>query len=609
MKKIFAFFIIAVLATSCHQEYDIPTPQKERDILPAPTRLVVGQLINEDLMFLGPRLENPYAVTTMQEARRQLMEEDPSLNIPEITSSHIYARFAPANDDELYTLLQDSTIHFFDFPLDREVISGVYYHDPAIVDSLPTYQYASIPIETWIRDYADSNISYEVLESLFIPEDDEDFFSGGGNDDGGSGRPGEIFIPTDPENPFIPFIPGDGEIDPNTIIPSSEDIIDMLVNRAMYLTGNLDSDGDASVQSVASTNSSSSAWTPSGTITAWDDIVGGQTPLAGVKVWAHRWFTIREGITDANGNFTCDGTLKGDANYYIKWERAYWDIREGDMGQAYYNEPSKISGEWNLSITSATPKSLAYSAIHRALYRIYYKDNEGLCRPNLDIKLKLAYKHNSSSDAPGENYNDWQHNIGIAPKVKIYGLDTLGTRRDRTKILATTFHEVAGHVAHSCHCEFYSSLTTRYKEAWAICAQFYFSCCEYEELGVIGRFNVYDQFGSGEDYWFTPDDFYNWQGWTKKDSIYDANYPPIFIDLLDNCNQYEIMPNSVKSNYPNDKIYFNHIRQIEQIVYTSTDFNQVKNSMNLFCNEVYPPNVYPILDRSELVELFDYYEY
>ena len=39
MRKIFTFFTVAVLAASCHQEYDVPIPQKEREVLPAPTRI------------------------------------------------------------------------------------------------------------------------------------------------------------------------------------------------------------------------------------------------------------------------------------------------------------------------------------------------------------------------------------------------------------------------------------------------------------------------------------------------------------------------------------------------------------------------------------------
>ena len=342
MKKFLLILTVAVSFIGCHQEYDVPIPQKEREVLPAPTRIerYPSLLLNDSLMVLGEQLENPYALDVMQEARVQLLAENPGMSIPAITSpSHYYVRFAPANDDELYTLLQDTTVHFFDFPLDREVISGVYYHDPAIADSLPTYQYASIPVNWWSEHYLNSNISREILEYLFIPEDEEEFFGGG------------TVTPIGPLYPLIPkdsvgFIPAPdpgegGEIGPNAITLSPENIIDMLVDKALYLTGNLDSDSGTSTQSVAETNSSSSRWTPSGRITAYDDIVEAQIPLEGVKIWAHRWFTVRVGYTDANGDFTCNGTLRGKANYYIKWERAYWDIREDDYNQAYYNESEK----------------------------------------------------------------------------------------------------------------------------------------------------------------------------------------------------------------------------------------------------------------------------
>ena len=615
MRKIFTILAVAMLAVSCHQEYDIPMPQKERDVLPAPTRLELNpsRFLNDSLMVLGLQLENPYALDVMQEARAQLLEENPGMSIPAITApSHYYVRFAPANDDELYTLLQDTTVHFFDFPLDREVVSGVYYHDPAIADSLPTYQYASIPVEKWLRDYSDSAISHEILEDLFIPEDEEEFFGGGGDDDGdGNWWDNGNITPNIPGNPWIPSLPGDEEINPNTVTLSAEDIIDMLVDKAMYLTGNLDSDSDTSTQSVAGTNSSSSRWTPSGRITAYDDIANAQIPLEGVKVWAQRWFTIREGYTDANGNFTCNGTLRGKANYYIKWERAYWDIREGYTGQAYYNEPSKISGEWNLSITSTTPKSLAYSAIHRAMYRIYYKDNEGLRRPNLDKKLKIAYLHDVGEDAYGENYDI---SGSIRPKVIIYGfgLDNATNQKNArfvSEVLCTVFHEVAGHIAHSSYSDIYLTLERRYREAWALCAQYYFLLSEYRELGVVTNLNIWTpEKEASDDNFYVPDNTYNYQVWNKEDSEYNSDYPPIFIDILDEYNQYKeikkVLPNAAYK-YPDDRMCFDRVWAIEQAVYESSNFSQIREKFKVFCN----PN-FPLIYFEEdcLNDLFDYYE-
>ena len=181
MRRITSFIlIIATLCLSCTKEYEVPTTvvNQDRDYLPQPTRTAV----NDSLMVLGPQLANPYAVTIMQQARAQALAEDPSLTIPEIAVSHFYVRFLPANEEELNLLLQDTTITFYDYPLDREVISGTYYHDPAIADSLPTYQYASIPQQKWATmALSQDTPSYEVLAQLFIPEEVNGFGNNGGN--------------------------------------------------------------------------------------------------------------------------------------------------------------------------------------------------------------------------------------------------------------------------------------------------------------------------------------------------------------------------------------------------------------------------------------------
>ena len=54
------------------------------------------------------------------------------------------------SSEELDLILQDSTIIWYDIPLDYEIEEyGSYYHDPTIPDSLPTFQYASIEVAKW----------------------------------------------------------------------------------------------------------------------------------------------------------------------------------------------------------------------------------------------------------------------------------------------------------------------------------------------------------------------------------------------------------------------------------------------------------------------------
>ena len=65
----------------------------------------------------------------------------------------------------------DSTFELFNYPLDFEIEKvGHWYHDPAIPDHLPTYQYTVVD-----RDFQFSDtLKYEILAELFLPEELED---------------------------------------------------------------------------------------------------------------------------------------------------------------------------------------------------------------------------------------------------------------------------------------------------------------------------------------------------------------------------------------------------------------------------------------------------
>ena len=55
----------------------------------------------------------------------------------DIQPTHYYVKFHPRSSEELDLILQDSTIIWYDIPLDYEIEEyGSYYHDPTIPDSL-----------------------------------------------------------------------------------------------------------------------------------------------------------------------------------------------------------------------------------------------------------------------------------------------------------------------------------------------------------------------------------------------------------------------------------------------------------------------------------------
>lgn len=74
-------------------------------------------------------------------------------------------------DWEQYLQLYDDTMHsYFDYPLDHEIIEGGNsYHNSALSDSTPEYQYTAIEEGFPI----DNGIPYEILSSLYIPEEDD----------------------------------------------------------------------------------------------------------------------------------------------------------------------------------------------------------------------------------------------------------------------------------------------------------------------------------------------------------------------------------------------------------------------------------------------------
>ena len=288
MKKHLLCILLYVVFTSCSKEK--VTWEDENN--PIPDIPIMES--SDGLMILGKQLENPYSLKNMKQAlanlapktRSEVQEED-------IQPTHYYVKFHPKSEHELDILKQDTTIIWYEYPLDYEIkVLGVSYHDPAIPDSLPTYQYASIDIAKW-KEIKQLPITHEILEKLFIPDEYSDE---------------EILISTRSNHSW------------------NEEFIEKLVDESFRLTGNEEKNLETRGRSK---------WRPAGNITVYDDIMGKSIPLIGAKVRARRWFTTHVGYTNPNGNYSCNGTFKRPANYCIIWEGSDWDIRDGAIGQAY----------------------------------------------------------------------------------------------------------------------------------------------------------------------------------------------------------------------------------------------------------------------------------
>ncbi len=121
----------------------------------------------------GVKVPNPYSVEAMKAACDVLYpttRTEGSISDEVIVATHIYARFLPADKEQMDYLL-DTGWELFNYPLDVEFdYDPSEYHDPSLPDDQITWQYTVIPIDTTLP----TDITYEILEECYIPDDDEE---------------------------------------------------------------------------------------------------------------------------------------------------------------------------------------------------------------------------------------------------------------------------------------------------------------------------------------------------------------------------------------------------------------------------------------------------
>ncbi|MBN1182270.1 MAG: hypothetical protein JXB49_08290 [Bacteroidales bacterium] len=534
-----AFFILS----SCRkEEYDIKVIENQSNF---------DQIQGEGAIVLGKKLEDPYNFKNIEKAYSNLKATSPYTPNVALVPTHNYIRFLPKNEAEWGILKSDSTFVLYDYPLDYEIAqTGTYYHDPSLPDTAITWQYCVVP-----KEYNIPGIQHEILYEVFT---NEDYYTTK------SGKSAEL-----------------------------EQFLLDLEEESVRLTGNLPSNYEEQKRLKGLLPSK---WTPKGTIKVWDNLIGSTTtytavfdhweyydcdgegvdpelksastnqiqpieqcqravyryipnttqgsyiPLIGASVHA-RWFThIETDLTDANGYFQTS-QFRYEVNYAIKWERGFYDIRNGFLFQAWYNGPKK-KGDWNVSINGG--ESIRYATMHRAAYKHFYGDNLGIRRPYLinGGKTKICYV-----DKPGTGifWGDWS-TTGVLPDIRIWGKDpNTGNYKPLDEVFATTVHEL-GHQSHSQligNIQYWQTDKIIY-ESWAEVVEWALTNDEYRTMGARFGGNAALNYNCKYTKQLT---------WPSGDRAYS----PIFIDLIDNFNQrYSgwdgITWHNGSSSYPNDRI-------------------------------------------------------
>ena len=482
LRKLFCLsgLLLALQLSSCEKDEVLNEPVSEQQTVSSEIRL-------------GAKVESPFLLRNMQRSVDSLSARSGLKSLTILKPPHLYVRFLPADTTQYERLVADTTLDFDSYPLDYELTEGDSYHDPSLPAEAITWQYTVVPAD---YDLKGLGITYEVLDELYILDEDlerEDISVGDTQLRSGKGSG-----------------------------LSWKSVVD----EALIQTGNV---GETTLRSK---------WTPAATIKAYDDLMGKYIPLQGVKVRI-RYFAFLKAYhyTDANGNVTFS-SKRTSVEYSIEWERDMWDIRD-DGTQAYYHGPDQ-KGKWNLNINTGTPKSLHYSAIHRALYKYYYGDCCGLVRPSKS--LKISYQEGSDPDKKGTalgsttsaKVRTWNW---IFSAIKIYGKGKI-IEDDKvvgeyiqtvSGVFTTTLHELA-HASHACRMSRsgYDETSQFVKDSWAVAAEWCLCLDEYKKLGL----NDYGMFLLDNKM-----DIQNWPNVGR--SLY---YSSLFIDMVDTYNQGENNP-------------------------------------------------------------------
>jgi hypothetical protein len=433
-------------------------------------------IYREGDVILGKQLQNPYTIDIMKQAYDNVIKKGIFSTYPvNIRETYYYVRFKPKTWDEYDDLKEDSTLELSDIPYDYSIsVTGNYYHDRAIPDSLPTFQYATVPVDFHFND----TISYEVLSPIYVPEVDTDLMG---------------------------------------VSDENETFVDYLLNEAYLLTGNYEDTLD-----MAREASRRPKFTPGGNIRIFDTRLATNYGMEGIKVTARRWFIVYSANADFFGNYRMSHSFRRPCNYSAWFEFKRFLVKKG--GVHWINGP-KQTGDWNHLIADGFDRFAGH--IFRAAYRYHYKDIGGLQRPFRWLGRKTAY---IAKDVEGSGAGV---NQIVFNNIKIWRYKGKGIEYGSDEVFSTTSHET-GHTSHVIRMNTviqYWQVSRQLQESWAVAIEWFVTHLEYASRGInnYGEFNYFPT--------VNPPDYpnsYAYQYWAP--AISDR-YTNIYIDIVDNHNE------------------------------------------------------------------------
>ena len=308
-------------------------------------------------------LPNPYALEVMQEVY-DIYGETPVT----LAATDLYVKFMPKDSAELYTLRYDYDLELFDYPLDIELEEGEVYVNPNLPEDDLVWVYTTVRPDFVFPD----DISYEVLEECYIPEDGE-----------------TVGIPTKA-----------GEVN---------------VEDAAFALMVYDEEPSLDTRAVARPQGTIMVHDNSTTTVRWE-------PVKGVKVRCHRLVKWATAYTDENGLYVMSKSFRFKPHYAVVFENVKdFDIwgNYGNIALANYNMGWRSNTGHSVNFASDN-YAWQWAAINNAAYDYYQMcEQTGILKPPPELKI-WVWNDFCGSSAP--MLRRIAHAIGFNTSIDILNL-------------------------------------------------------------------------------------------------------------------------------------------------------------------------------------------
>ena len=501
--KLFTFYLILIIfigVFSCERDEFIDEGIAQENEIE-----VKSSTINYD--NIGTKVVHPYNVNNMKKAWNAISSNVNTSGKAasfakstdfDVETSHLYIKFIPRNTDQELLLTKDSTLVFFDYPMDRDFTKAELDARQFVErDSIPKY-WASVPVDK--VEALPKEIAYVILDSLYLPEADSMFVRAfTGKNAGASSLFAQLMTQAYKQKGITK------EYNSNR-------------GSNTYTTRRI----EGNIKSFKHTNPTNST-------------AGSQLPLVGVKVLLRDIFSAPFSpvisITDNNGfyvGYVLFGEGSNSMRVVVRFDRAGnngYIIREGHTGVAEiwshgniwnstYITPQDEYGifsnittsRWDYNIPKNTNQH-QWAVIHRATHKYAFEDMEGITRPD---RLIIKRFYDASIFFSGYAHTGNIHDINNGHRV--IDIETHSNILYHGQNEALLYHLVMHEIAHWSHYRLINNHNDYH----------------HSIRDIDMRRRIYESWGQGVAWYFTKQQYPNFYG-----GAIDDRYTRLVPDMID----------------------------------------------------------------------------